>query len=129
MKRTGGRGALIAGLIGLTLLLAAVVVAHATLSAGRGAAPPRLRVADLITRAGCNNGTVIDTQLYSYETGRCTLNGVEVTVAVFDSDQLRDRWLEAGQQFGGSFVSGNGWAAGTTGLDTANAFAAAVGPS
>lgn len=78
----------------------------------------RVRVADLMARAGCN-GQVIGTQLYSYETGRCDVVGTSVTIAVFDTDQLRDQWVEAGRQFGGTFVVGTGWAAGLENPDAA----------
>lgn len=70
----------------------------------------RLRVTDLMTKAGCK-GAVIGTQLYSTETGRCTLSGTEVTIGVFDTAALRDEWVKAAKQFGGSYVTGEGWAA------------------
>lgn len=70
----------------------------------------RLSVADLMAKAGCK-GEVIGTQLYSYETGRCMLAGGEATIAVFDTAQLRDEWVKAGQGLGGTIVAGDGWAA------------------
>lgn len=102
-----------------------------TAPAGQGAAGPapaeRLRVVDLMTRAGCP-GNVIDTQLYSYETGRCQHPaGGEVTVAVFDTDALRDQWVEVGRGFGGTIVVGDGWAAGVDRPDAAEQLATALG--
>lgn len=91
---------------------------HAVRPAGAGAptaavaaGPIRLRVADLMRTAGCR-GAVIETQLYSYETGRCRLpNGAEITIAVFDSRKLRTQWLDVAKSFGGNPVAGDGWAA------------------
>ncbi|HEX7038672.1 MAG TPA: hypothetical protein VF202_01005 [Trueperaceae bacterium] len=73
------------------------------------AKPAELRVADLMQQLGCD-GEVIGTQLYSRETGRCMLGKHELTVAVFESDQLRDQWTDAARQFGGNIAVGNGWA-------------------
>lgn len=62
-------------------------------------------------KAKCD-GKVIGTQLYSYETGRCDLaDGGEITVAVFESNKLRDEWVKAGKEFGGNYVTGPLWAA------------------
>lgn len=98
--------------------------------AGQDAAGPapaeRLRVADLMARADCR-GEVIETQLYSYETGRCQHAGGEVTIAVFDSDELRDQWVAFGKSYGGSYAIGDGWAAAAESPDAAAAVAAALG--
>ncbi|WP_238005551.1 hypothetical protein KZZ52_42395 [Dactylosporangium sp. AC04546] len=71
-----------------------------------------------MTQMGCT-GKVIDTQLFSKETGRCMLGDDEVTIAVFDTPQLRDEWVKAGKQFGGNYVVGPNWAAGMDRLNTA----------
>ncbi|WP_203911279.1 hypothetical protein [Rhizocola hellebori] len=86
----------------------------------------RLHVADLMAKAGCK-GTIIGTQLYSFETGRCTLSGVEVTIAAFDTATLRDDWVKAAKQFGGSYVTGQGWAARVEQADTAETLARLLG--
>ncbi|WP_116072977.1 hypothetical protein [Asanoa ferruginea] len=85
-------------------------------------ATKRLRVASLMKTAGCK-GKVIGTQLYSYETGRCQLAGGEVTLAVFDTAENRTAWVDAGAAFGGTAVTGKGWAAVTDAPDTAAALA------
>lgn len=74
------------------------------------AGPIRLRVTDLMRSAGCR-GAIIGTQLYSYETGRCKVGSAEITIAVFDTPNLRDRWLVVARSFGGNPVVGDGWAA------------------
>ncbi|WP_032723442.1 hypothetical protein [Salinispora arenicola] len=80
-------------------------------SPNAGSAPEgQLRVAALMDQAGCD-GSVVETQLYSYETGHCTLGGSDVTIAVFKSDSQRDEWIAVGGEFGGTVVSGSGWAA------------------
>ncbi|WP_148217353.1 hypothetical protein [Salinispora tropica] len=80
-------------------------------SPNAGSAPEgQLRVAALMDQAGCD-GSVVETQLYSYETGHCTLGGSDVTIAVFRTDSQRDEWISVGGEFGGTVVSGSGWAA------------------
>ena len=86
------------------------------------AAPTKLRVADLMAQAVCVGG-VIGTQQYSYETGRCQFGGDEVTIAVFDTNDLRDQWIAASRTFGGNFVAGPGWAAGMNKPDAARVLA------
>lgn len=94
--------------------------------AGTPATVAELRVTDLMRRAGCD-GQVIGTQLYSKETGRCTLAGAEVTIAVFDTDALRDQWVDFARQYGGNLVTGAGWAAGAGNPDAAVAVARRLG--
>jgi hypothetical protein len=72
--------------------------------------PARFSVTELMADAGCT-GAVIGTQMFSYETGRCMLDGGEVTIAAFDSNDLRDQWIESASQYGGTFVRGERWAA------------------
>ncbi len=88
--------------------------------------PPRIRVADLMAKANCV-GKVIGTQLYTYETGRCDLAGTEVTIGVFDSQQLRDQWASGVKDLGGTMVVGTGWAAWVMKPDTATTLATALG--
>lgn len=65
-----------------------------------------------MTKAGCPTPKVIGTQLYSYETGRCTIGkDDEITVAVFDTNQMREEWIKFAKQFGGNYVIGPGWGA------------------
>jgi hypothetical protein len=75
-----------------------------------------------MAQAACGGG-VIGTQLYSYETGRCQFGGEEVTIAVFETADLRDQWIAASRTFGGHFVAGPGWAAGTNKPDAARVLA------
>jgi hypothetical protein len=75
-----------------------------------GHSDPPPRVAEMMTRAGCT-GKVIGTQLFARETGRCTLDGAEVTLATFTSDVLRNQWVTAAKSYGGTFVTGHLWAA------------------
>jgi hypothetical protein len=90
-------------------------------------AAARLRVADLMRIGGCR-GQAIGTQLYSYETGRCRLDGVEVTIAVFDSAKLRDQWVDTGRGFGFTFAVGDGfWAAAAERPDAATKLAEKLG--
>lgn len=91
-----------------------------TSSTAAAAAP---RVVALMSAAHCT-GKVIGTQLYTVETGRCTMPGGEVTVAAFSTNTLRDQWLKAGAAFGGTPVHGDRWAAIADGPDDAPAFAA-----
>lgn len=98
----------------------------ATQQVGAATPPPKPRVADLMARANCT-GSVIETQLFAYETGRCNVAAGEVTLAVFDTDALRDQWIAAGRGYGGTFVVGPGWAAGSFSPDAATALAASLG--
>lgn len=91
-------------------------------------AAPELRIADLIDRLGCDGG-VIETQLYSKETGRCKLGAAEITIATFGGDALRDQWLDFGRQIGGNYVSGPGWAAAASTPDAATTVADKLGGS
>lgn len=84
------------------------------------------RVAVLMVRAGCQ-GTVIGTQLYARETGRCTLAGDVVTLATFDNARLRDQWIDAARAYGGNFAAGPGWAAMVGSPDTAVTVASRLG--
>jgi hypothetical protein len=72
--------------------------------------PARFSVTKLMADAGCT-GAVIGTQMFSYETGRCDLDGGEVTIAAFDSNDLRNQWTESASAYGGTFVQGDRWAA------------------
>jgi len=135
MRRTSAVVALlvvmVAAIAGITTYLAlgqydrahAVADPRATQVAGHASAP---RVSDLMHRAGCSGG-VIGAQLYSRETGRCTYRGVTVTVAAFETNALRDQWVTAARQFGGTFVRGQLWAAMVGGPDQARALASALG--
>jgi len=87
--------------------------------------PARVRVADLMAKAGCK-GKVIGTQLYTYETGRCDLGGTEVTIGVFDTQQLRDQWADGVKNLGGTMVVGTGWAAWVMKPDAATTLASAL---
>jgi hypothetical protein len=89
------------------------------------ASPERLRVTELMAKANCVGG-LIGTQLYSYETGRCRLNGVEVTIAVFENGEMRDQWLASARQFSNTLVAGVSWAAGMDRPDAAPILAAAL---
>jgi hypothetical protein len=118
-------------------LIAIVIVAGAVyggyaLATGNGspaattaASPERLHVTALMAKANCVGG-VVGTQLYSYETGRCRLAGVEVTIAVFETGELRDQWLASARQFSGTLVAGVSWAAGMDKPDAAPMLAAAL---
>lgn len=128
---------LIIGLLAGALIVVGGVAIALALTAGgdspEAAASPvtataaeRLSVADLMDRAGCV-GDVIGTQLYSYETGRCDLGGSEVTIAAFDTAELRDQWVEFGRDFGGTFVLGDGWAAFVEHPAAADALAGVLG--
>lgn len=88
------------------------------------ARPPR--VAELMTRAGCR-GSVIGTQLYSRETGRCMFHGHEVTIAAFATNVLRDQWVDFGRQLGAVMVEGELWAAAVDGPDQALQLADVLG--
>jgi hypothetical protein len=97
-----------------------------TAAATTNSSPERLRVTVLMAKANCVGG-IIGTQLYSYETGRCVLAGVQVTIAVFETGELRDQWLASARQFNGTLVAGVGWAAGMQKPDPAPQLAAALG--
>jgi hypothetical protein len=97
-----------------------------TATAGKVGNAPAPRVGELMSKAGCKGG-LIGTQLYSRETGRCQYRGTEVTIAAFESNELRDRWVEFGRQFGATMVTGERWAAGVGGPDQAKALAVALG--
>jgi hypothetical protein len=83
------------------------------------------RVADLMKRAGCK-GKTIGTQLYAAETGRCTLANGEVTVATFETAQLRSKWVRAARDLGGTTHFGDGWAIWSPSRTAASTFAAAI---
>jgi len=85
-------------------------------------APADVRVTALMSQAGCP-GKIVGTQLYARETGRCTLGRTEVTVATFTDDQLRDQWVSAAKQYGGTFVVGDRWAAMADSPDAARVLA------
>jgi hypothetical protein len=92
-------------------------------SAAPKPAAAKLRVAELLKKTGCK-GKVIGTQMYSRETGRCTMPaGGEVTFALFDTNALRDQWVDFGKQYGGNYVVGAGWAAAADDPDDAATWA------
>lgn len=99
---------------------------HTTPAAAPASAPATKstppRVAALMAAAGCQ-GSVIGTQLYSRETGRCTIGANEITIAAFTDHTLRDQWVDASRQLGGSLITGDGWAAWCTSPDTATTVA------
>ncbi|MDX6214582.1 MAG: hypothetical protein QOG99_166 [Frankiales bacterium] len=58
----------------------------------------------------------------------CLSGSEQVSLATFTGDELRDLWAKAGGSVsGGYLVTGTGWAATTTDLDTANRIAASLG--
>jgi hypothetical protein len=93
-----------------TATVGALPSASPTPSSDPAVGPARFSVTELMADAGCT-GAVIGTQMFSYETGRCMLDGGEVTIAAFDSNDLRDQWIESASQYGGTFVRGERWAA------------------
>jgi hypothetical protein len=118
----------------IALVVAGAVVGVYMLSRGNtsvaaadpNASPDRLHVTDLMKKANCVGG-VIGTQLHSYETGRCRLAGIEVTIAVFETGEQRDQWLASARQFDGTLVAGVGWAAGMNRPDAAPLLVSALG--
>ncbi|ONH54594.1 hypothetical protein CcI49_29965 [Frankia sp. CcI49] len=94
-------------------------------AAQQAAAGPPSAV-DLMTRAGCQGG-IIEPQLYSREVGRCTLNGAELDVATFDSNELRDQWAQFARDLGTTVQLADRWAVSGMGAAGPEAFAAAAG--
>lgn len=117
------------GLIGVQGPTTAAAAPSTESSPSASAAAAEMRVTDLMKKLGCGNAKVIGTQLYSKETGRCTGSAGDVTVAVFETEQLRDEWVKAGSQFGGNVVVGDGWAVFAEGPDDADAAAEKLGGS
>lgn len=97
----------------------------ATRSSAEAPAAAGPSVAELMKQAGCK-GKVIDTQLYSRETGRCKLGGAEVTVATFDTPALRSQWVRSVRELGGTSHIGDGWAVWSPNRAAASNFAAAI---
>lgn len=88
-----------------------------------GGDPPSVEA--LMDSAGCE-GEIIPPQLFSHETGRCELDGHEVTVATFASNEQRDHWVEIAQEVGSTVVVGDRWAVSGFGAAGPEAFAEAM---
>lgn len=88
--------------------------------AGTSAAAPPVTVEQLMEAAGCN-GKIIKPQLYTLEVGRCTVNGSEVDVAVFSSNDKRDAWVKFASEFS-EVTYGDRWAAASLGAAGVKAF-------
>lgn len=73
-------------------------------------------VTELMQEAGCQ-GDLIEPQLYTNEVGRCTLDGHELDVATFDTNDLRDEWAAFVDDLGAHVETGDRWA--VSGFDAA----------
>lgn len=100
-----------------------------TASAGAqaGAQPPAgpPSAADLMTSTGCTGG-LIEPQLYTREVGRCMLNGTELDVATFDSNEQRDQWAAFARDMGATVSVRELWAVSGFGAAGPEAFAASA---
>ncbi len=66
-------------------------------------------------------------QLFAREDGRCWIGDEVVKVVTFDGASQREQYLQAAKQFGGIYVSGEGWAIGTETQATADKVKDALG--
>lgn len=84
-----------------------------------------LTVDALMSQAGCE-GEVIEPQLYTREVGRCMLDGHELDVAVFASNDQRDEWASFVEELGGTVHKGDLWAVSGFGAAGPESFANAI---
>ncbi len=71
----------------------------------------RSQVGQLMTRIGCHQPQLVETDPLSTQTGMCELTG-DVIVAVFTSDTKRDQWVQQSVTAGLGTVVGHLWAVG-----------------
>lgn len=90
-----------------------------------GPAVEEVTVTELMDAAGCE-GEIVEPEMYTREKGECVIDGHEVSVVAFDSQDQRDSWADAARQFGSTVVTGDRWAAGGIGAPGPEAFAAAI---
>jgi len=60
---------------------------------------------------GCTNLQPIKPTLYASAEGNCKLNGRDVDLVTFATDQLQQNWEQVADQFGPKIKDGPGWAA------------------
>jgi len=100
---------LIAAIAVFVLAVGGVLVWHPWANTSSGPVPT---LADLMQRLDCDGRRMTQVELYARETGNCKLNTTFVSLSTFASNELRDRWIEAGAQFGGPpLVVGDRWLA------------------
>lgn len=60
----------------------------------------------LASKAGCESSFKTDTttELYARELGKCTIDGAEVSLYSFASNENRDNWLKVASGFGGLYL-------------------------
>ena len=121
------------GIIGIQAVLAIVATVGLASCAGVGAADRRLfesappatqsahptisglpwrflRVADVMAALDCADRRVVAPEPHTRETGRCTIDGEEIRVAVCDSFELCDEWAWAAFDNGETITIGFGFA-------------------
>lgn len=69
----------------------------------------RPRVSDVAGRLGCSPEVSATTRMFARESGSCEWDGQHVAIEVFESDELRDKYVEVGKQFGGNYAAGRHW--------------------
>src|SRR5262249_32219441 len=95
------------------LAIAAIAIA-ATACCGSGlpkdqtGAPKLSAVADSI---GCKDLQPIKPTMFASAEGNCTLNGRDVDLVTFASEQLQQNWEQIADEFGPKIKDGPGWAA------------------
>lgn len=67
------------------------------------------RVAEVAGKLGCSPEISSTTRMYARESGSCNWDGQRITIEVFESDELRDKYVEVGKSFGGNYAAGHGW--------------------
>jgi hypothetical protein len=72
-------------------------------------------------------GSEGQSQLFTHEDGRCSIGDEDVNVVTFDGPSQRDQYLEAAEQSGGIYVTGETWAVRTETQATADKVKDALG--
>lgn len=77
-------------------------------STGTGTAPPAASV--IADQLGATGVQAQDPTLYAYDEVTATLHGKPVDIATFRTNELRDKWIQAAQQFTGIESKGDRYA-------------------
>lgn len=92
----------------LCCLVAAMITGCSSSGRGTAATP-----GDLAARLGCTGSftTEQSSELFVRESGRCSIDGSDVTLYTYADNDSRDNWVKSAQTFGGVLVVGDRWTA------------------
>jgi hypothetical protein len=108
--------------------LALIAVVAALTACGvlkHGPTPPDASA--LISKIGCTSYVKSSTQVFVAHGGTCSYAGVRITIDVFQTNVLRDRFVNMGEAYGAVYGVGDRWVIGGSPVTAVRSATAAAG--